>query len=167
MNKYLFSILLIELLAVSVYDFYKKIIPNKVILINIVFFFIVFLIDPEKKYLFNYTLILFPVAFIAVGFLLFKLNIMGAGDSKLLASLFLFIPVNLQYTYLDYLMYTTVLVGSIFFFSNALANIKKILCAFKKRDKLLLKGIWGTKFPFAPVIIISWVWFGWNLFLKK
>ena len=34
--------------------------------------------------------------------------------------------------------------------------------AFKKRDINKVKQVFGTKFTYAPVILLAWIWLGWE-----
>ncbi|MDD4973049.1 MAG: hypothetical protein PHY93_01795 [Bacteriovorax sp.] len=105
---------------------------------------------------------LFPVAFLIVGFALFVVNIMGGGDSKYLSSLYLLIPLGFQEIVFLYLLYTTVIVGSSLLLFNTLKNFDKIVLLVKIGDVKGIKKIFGKKFTYAPVIFIAWMWFGWQ-----
>jgi prepilin peptidase CpaA len=88
---------------------------------------------------------------------------MGPGDSKYLFSLFLLINKDLQLIFFLSLVYTTVMVGSILLLLHAIMNFDKIKKAILLMDFGQLKGVFGTKFTFAPIIFLSWVGFGWKI----
>ena len=88
---------------------------------------------------------------------------MGAGDSKYLVSLFLLIPISFQEVALASLVEITFVAGGVSFLFNTIKNIKKIFRAFKEKKINLIKECYGKKFPFAPVILGSWIIFGWKI----
>lgn len=151
----------IELFFVAYLDFKYKKIANLWSVVNIAFFIVCVFAFPEY-YQISFKLFFFPVVFVAVGFMLFILNIMGGGDSKYLASLYLLIPLAIQENAFIYLTYTTVLVGGSLFIFNVVKNIEKIIFHFKIGNIKGVKELFGKKFSFAPVILISWMWFGWQ-----
>jgi prepilin peptidase CpaA len=106
---------------------------------------------------------LFPFGCLIIGFLFYLFRIMGPGDSKYLFSLFLLINKDLQLIFFLSLVYTTVMVGSILLLLHAIMNFDKIKKAILLMDFGQLKGVFGTKFTFAPIIFLSWVGFGWKI----
>jgi len=153
--------LLIQLFFVSYIDVTKKKIPNFWVLINLVFAIVIISFFPS--YEFSLSLFLYPLSFFVVGFLLFILKIMGGGDSKYLFSMFLLIPTHRHEEYFLCLAYMTVMVGLSLFLINIARNRKKILVAIRYKDMGRIKDVFGKKFTFAPVILLAWIWFGWNL----
>jgi len=151
----------IQLLCVAYIDFKTKKISNVWILINSLFFIVLTFIFPNF-YVWSIQAFFFPMAFLLVGFVLFILNIMGGGDSKYLASLYLLVPVDFQETTFIYLLYATILVGSTLLLFNLLKNLDIILIHFKMGDVAGIRRIFGKKFTYAPVIFIAWMWFGWQ-----
>ena len=156
-----FIFLSIQLLVVAYGDLKTRKISNVWILINFIFFCILTFLFP-KIYLWSIGALIFPIAFILVGFTLFLLNIMGGGDSKYLASFFLLVPLGFQETVLVYLLYTTVIVGSSLLLFNALQNFDKLVVLIRIGDIQGIKKVFGKKFTYAPVIFIAWMWFGWQ-----
>lgn len=156
-----FIFISIQLLVVAYVDFKTTKISNIWLLINFIFFCVLSLIFPEI-YQWSVHALLFPLAFLSVGFILFILNIMGGGDSKYLSSLYLLIPMGLQETALVYLLYTTVIVGSSLLLFSGLKNFDYIVLLSKTGDISGIKRIFGKKFTYAPVIFIAWMWFGWQ-----
>ena len=156
-----FIFISIQLLFVAYVDFKTSKISNLWILINIIFFCVLTIIYPTV-FVWSLNALLFPVAFLIVGFALFVLNIMGGGDSKYLSSLYLLIPLKLQEIVLLYLLYTTVIVGSSLLLFNVLKNFDRIILLARSSDVKGVKKIFGKKFTYAPVIFIAWMWFGWQ-----
>lgn len=151
----------IQLLFVAYIDFKTQKIANMWMIINFLFFCLLSLVFPTV-YVWSIQVLVFPLAFLFVGFALYVMNIMGGGDSKYLSSLYLLVPLNLQETVFIYLLYATVLVGSTLLLFNLLKNLDIIIIHFKMKDIAGIKKIFGTKFTYAPVIFIAWMWFGWQ-----
>lgn len=156
---YLF--LLAELVVVSVLDIRQRVIKNYWPILNISLF-VAFIFVYPNFYFFKWDTFVFSLTFLAVGFFLFLLKIMGAGDTKFLFSFFLLIPLSAQEGLFQLLLYSTVLIGCFFFFTNFIRHFEKIVQALKTKNYLLLKDCFGSKFPFAPVILLSWLWLGWK-----
>lgn len=156
-----FVFISIQLLFVAYVDFKTSKISNVWLLINFIFFCVLTFVYPQV-YFWDIGALLFPVAFLLVGFVLFVMNIMGGGDSKYLSSLYLLVPLGFQDTVFLYLLYTTVIVGSSLLLFNALKNFDKIVLLVKVGDVVGIKKIFGKKFTYAPVIFIAWMWFGWQ-----
>lgn len=153
----------IQLLYVAYLDFKTQIISNIWFIINVIFFLILTFVFPDT-YKWTVQILIFPLAFLFVGFILFWMNIMGGGDSKYLSSLYLLIPVDFQEATLFYLLYATILVGSTLLLFNFLKNLDTIWLHLRMGDILGIKKIFGHKFTYAPVIFIAWMWFGWQNF---
>ena len=161
MPTMVFIFISIQLLVVAYVDFKTSKISNLWILINFIFFCILTIVYP-KTYVWSLNVMVFPIAFIIVGFALFVLSIMGGGDSKYLSSLYLLIPLRFQEIVFLYLLYTTVIVGSSLLLFNALKNFDRIVLLARSSDVKGVKRIFGKKFTYAPVIFIAWMWFGWK-----
>ncbi|MBT3235453.1 MAG: hypothetical protein HN353_05855 [Bdellovibrionales bacterium] len=160
MNPAIYLYLLVELTIVSYIDFSLKKIHNWWPLINIaLFIFLTFFLPAD--YRFSIQTLFFSFAWLIVGFTFFLARIMGAGDSKYLFSFYLLVPQGLQESAFTCLLYSTITVGSSLFIINAINNMDRLLIAFRLRDIGMVKGVFGKKFAFAPVILLSWVWFGW------
>jgi prepilin peptidase CpaA len=156
-----FIFIAIQLLVVAYVDFKTMIISNNWVIINFLFFCVLTFLFP-KLYFWNINALLFSIAFLLVGFILFITNVMGGGDSKYLASFYLLIPLKFQETVFLYLLYTTLIVGSSLLLFNALKNLDNIILLMKIGDINGIKKIFGKKFTYAPVIFIAWMWFGWQ-----
>lgn len=159
MPWYIYGFVFFELAVVAWIDFKTSIISNYWFLINLVVFVVLTFLMPEI-YKWGIKTFFLPAAFIFVGYMLFTLNIMGAGDTKYLFSIFVLIPYQSQDYALYTLIYSTVVVGVISFLINLYENIEKVTSAFKQKNIELIKGVFGKKFTYAPVILLSWVWFG-------
>jgi prepilin peptidase CpaA len=159
MPIWIFYFLLVELLVVAVLDIKTKKIKNAWSILNILLFVLFLFIYPEY-YPFEGKTFLISGAFLLVGFILFLLKIMGAGDTKFLFSFFLVIPFYTQDDILSRLLIYTAICAFIFLLFNVTKNIKKLYLSLLTRDTKSLKECFGSKFAFAPVIFISWVWYG-------
>lgn len=157
---YLF--VLVELIAVSYGDIKTNKIPNFWSILNLIAFIVLLWIAPGY-YFFEPQTFLFSAVFLAVGFVLFLVNIMGAGDTKFLFTFFLLIPVTVHETTFYHLLMSTVLIGGFVFLQNILKHFRTLLDAFKNHDLQAVKNCFGTKFSFAPVILVAWLWLGWTL----
>lgn len=155
----IFTIILIELLFVAWIDIKTKKISNYWILVNLTGFIALVFLQPEI-FEFSVRALFMPLVFVLVGYMLFTLNIMGAGDSKYLFSIFLLVPYPMHDLALYTLIYSTVVVGLISSVINLFSNKEKLKKASETKDMALLKSILGKKFTYAPVILLSWLWFG-------
>jgi len=106
---------------------------------------------------------LYSAAFLVVGFGLFLLRIMGAGDTKFLVTFFLLVPVSVQAQALTALLLSTLLIGGFLFFTNLARHHERIVASLKTGYIKGIKECFGTKFSFAPVILLAWLWLGWNV----
>mgnify|MGYP001562564775 CR=1 FL=1 len=152
--------LLIELAAVAYIDLAHKRIANIWPALNLVLFGL-FLVFMGETYLLAWGTVYYSVVFFVVGVVLFAIKIMGAGDSKFLFSFFLLVPVAYQESALLCLLYSTVAIGGSLFLVNCWMGRRRIIEAWKSSNIAPIRGILGRKFAFAPVILISWIWFGW------
>jgi prepilin peptidase CpaA len=155
-----FIFLSIQLLVVAYTDLKTKKISNIWLLVNFLFFCLLTIIFPAIYY-WNVSSFIYSFVFLLVGFVLFWMNIMGGGDSKYLSSFYLLVPAAFQDTVFIYLLYTTIIVGSSLLLFNALQNFDRLVVLFKMNDLSGIKKIFGSRFTYAPVIFIAWMWFGW------
>lgn len=157
---YLF--VLIELAFVAYGDVKTNKIPNLWAILNIIAFIALLFVAPQF-YEFSLQTFAFSFAFLAVGFVLFLLKIMGGGDTKFLFSLFLLVPLNLHERVFYYLLISTVIIGGFLLIQNTLKNFKPILRAILDGNTQQVKSFYGTKFSYAPVILITWIWIGFTI----
>jgi prepilin peptidase CpaA len=106
---------------------------------------------------------LFPLGFIGIGFLLYLLNIMGAGDSKFLASLFLIIPLEFHLLFFEKLVISTVITGSVLITFKVFKNASTLKSYFISQYWKGIRDILKSRFSYAPVICVAWILLGFNL----
>jgi prepilin peptidase CpaA len=160
---YLF--ILIELLFVSWGDVKTNKIPNIWSILNLVAFVILLFIVPDF-YKFKLETFVFSTVFLIIGFILFLLKIMGGGDSKFLFTFFLLVPLAIQEMTFNYLLLSTVTIGTFVFITNIVKNFDKLKEYLRIKDYIGMKSCFGTKFSYAPVILIAWLLVGWNIRAK-
>jgi prepilin peptidase CpaA len=126
-----------------------------------------FLLVAPSLYIFNsdvypwsWSVLIYPVSWIIGGFILFNLRIMGAGDSKYLASLFAITPPGMHEKMLLILIYSTLMVGFVLLG-------KKIAQDFRKIRAYAITAYWKglrdsirSQFSYAPVILLAWLILG-------
>lgn len=152
---YLFGLL--QLLAISWIDLKTKKISNWWLLVNVLASVSVIFVYPEL-YSLNWMSGLYPLGFILIGFPLFLLGIMGAGDSKYLAGLFLIIPVGLQHVFFLKLVASTISCAFILLTIRVIRHYKLVLWIFKTAQWSEFKQLQGSRFSYAPVILLAWIW---------
>jgi len=165
MSLPIYFFLLVQLLAVSYIDLRERKISNIWPALNIALFVLLLFLFPDQYKIISagklhIDQILYSIVFFVVGFVLFALRIMGGGDSKFLVSLFLIIPYSIQEKAFIHLLFSTMIIGSFLLLVNLSKHVDVILDVFKNGNLRRLKMIFGSKFPFAPVILISWIWLG-------
>ena len=150
-------------MAVSWVDWRDKKIKNSWSLINIVLFVLLVLFWPTGEYSFSLSSFYYPLGTVVVGFILFLLKQTGAGDSKFLATFFLLIPHEKHGPFFWTLMNGIV----ICFAALALYRIGKkwreLWPALWTMDGRWFLGIVREKTSFAPIILFSWVFFGYSI----
>lgn len=151
-----FLFLFAELMAVSYIDWKYKKISNFWSILNILLFIVVLQVFPNV-YILSWQSLMVSFSFLLVGFVLFKLHIMGAGDSKFLFSLYLLIPESLQEQCFLYLAYSTTLIGVSLLLYNTYKNIDILDRAVKTRNVNAIKQVYGSRFSYAPVVLLSWI----------
>jgi prepilin peptidase CpaA len=157
----IYVFLLIELVFVALIDFKTKKISNYWSIVNLVFFTMTFFIFPEQ-YILSFEIFLMPAVILVAGFGLYLLQIMGAGDSKYLFTFYLLTPFAFQEMAFVYLALSTIIIGLCILTYNALKNFSNFIFAIRTWDKAIFRQIFGTKFTYAPVILFSWMWLGWE-----
>ena len=154
--------LVIELAAVSWGDIRTQKIPNAWSILNLICFVVLLFMWPNE-YPLSWGTFLYSAVFLVVGFMLFLLRIMGGGDTKFLFSFFLLIPVMLQPRALILLLLSTILIGGFLLLTNFTRNHEKIVAYAKSGNYQGIRECFGTKFSFAPVILLAWIWLGWEI----
>lgn len=158
----IYIFLFLQLVAVAYIDYLHKRISNYWSILNLLVFFGMLFLMPER-YHFSFQTFSIPFIFFVVGYIGFLLKLIGAGDTKYLFALFLLVPVPLHEALLVCLAWTTIMVGFSFFLVNTIKNFDKIILAWHIKDVAIIRGVYGKKFSFAPVIFLSWIWFGWQI----
>ncbi len=156
---YLF--LLVELLFVGWIDYKTEKISNFWPIINIAFYSLFLLFIPQF-YLFNLDTFLYPIVFLVVGFGLYAVRIVGAGDIKYLFSFFLLVPLKYQDTFFSFLLISTLAIGIFLFLYNTFRGFAKIKEALRFKNVAYIHKVYGKKFAYSPIIGFAWVWFGWS-----
>lgn len=158
----IYFFVLIQLMVISYFDIKTKKIKNAWVFLNIGCYFIFCVIFPDY-YQFNLITFFYPIVFLFVGFFLFVVKIMGSGDTKYLCSFYLMIPSHLHEKTLLSLIILTVVFGITVLIFNTIKDAKKIVYAFRYNQLNLIRGVYGKKLTFAPVIFLTWILFGWNI----
>ncbi|MCM2349521.1 MAG: prepilin peptidase [Bacteriovoracaceae bacterium] len=159
---YVFSLVLIELLIVAWIDFKTHKISNKWPLLNTALA-VVFYLTFRDLYQFNWEIFIFPVGFIIIGFFLYLVKIMGAGDSKYLASLFLIIPLEFHLPYFEKLVLSTIITGAFLLTYRILKNGGKLKAYLINHYWEGVKVTLQSRFSYAPVIFLAWLILGLNI----
>lgn len=162
MTPVIFGLVLLQLMAVAWIDLKTQKISNLWAILNILVSVLLH-IFASSYYPLDWEVLLFPAGFIIIGFVLFLLNIMGAGDSKYLASLFLIIPVELHLGFFERLLLSTILVGTFLLGTKIVKHFVQLRAYFINRYWSGIKGIIKSRFSYAPVILVAWIILGVNL----
>jgi len=112
----------------------------------------------------NLKLLLFVSGILVGGIILFALNIMGAGDVKLLSTLYLIIPENQYEIFGVTLIYCTFYVALSVLLYNTFKMRKKILMTIRIDGIKAVLALYGSKFPFSPVFVMAWFLLGWEVY---
>ncbi len=159
MNTFIFCGILLELIMVAWLDVKTKKISNYWPLLNILLSLSVHSFFPVL-YPVTWETLIFPIGWILIGFFLFLLKIMGAGDSKYLASLFLLVPLELHMVFLEKIILGTLLVGLILLSSKILRNFTKLKAYTFSSYWVGIKDTIRSHFSYAPVILLGWILLG-------
>tara|TARA_R110000868_G_scaffold109461_1_gene297628 strand:+ start:2797 stop:3294 length:498 start_codon:yes stop_codon:yes gene_type:complete len=157
METLIASFITFQVGVVAWFDFKTKKISNIWPIANFTLYLFLPLIF-ENLYAYEFKTWFVPIAILAVGFALFKLDIMGAGDSKYLFSLFLLIPEPLHELLLIKLCALTIIVGAALLSYRVVSQWERFkVVVFARAGSL--KSFLGGKFTYAPVILAAWLWF--------
>ncbi len=159
MMNWIYFLILSQLLIVSWIDIKIKKISNLWFGLNLILG-IGFHIGYPDLYPTEWTALIFPIAWLVVGFILFVLGIMGAGDSKYLASLFLIIPIEQHAVMLEKIIYSTVVVGLVMLSIKIIRDFQKIKAYAFSSYWSGLKESLRSRFSYAPVILLAWIFLG-------
>ena len=157
-----FTIVLVELLVVAWMDFKLSKISNKWILVNLVAS-VLFHIVAGSLYPLSWEVIIFPTGFIVVGFFLYLLNVMGAGDSKYLASLFFIVPLEFHLLFFEKLVICSIITGTLLFLYRIYSNRVKLRSYFANSYWEGIRETIRSRFSYAPVICLAWIILGMSI----
>lgn len=160
--SFIFGVILLELLVVGWIDFKTEKISNKWIAVNLVLSVLLHSLF-SNLYPVSWEALIFPLGFVVIGFLLFHLKIMGAGDSKFLASLFLIIPLEYQLLFFEKLIISTILTGAILLTYKLISKRDKLKAYFLSRYWDGIKETIKSRFSYAPVVTLAWILLGFHL----
>ncbi len=160
---FIYSFICIQVVFVAIYDIKHKKISNQWSLLNLALFVSFLFIFPEM-YQFKAETFLFSIVFIVVGFFGYLIRVVGAGDSKYLFSLFLLTPQIWHEKTFTLLFISTAIIGGFSIFTQVIQNYEKIVAYAKSGYMSGIRTCLGNKFPFAPVILMSWLWLGFYVF---
>ena len=158
----IFSLIFIQLMVVAWVDFKTKKISNYWLIINAVASLVLHLTVPSL-YPATWEVFLFPGGFIIIGFFLYLLHVMGAGDSKYRASLCLVIPLEYHLIFFSKLVLSTILVGLSLICIKIIQNAAKLKAYFISHYWVGIKQLMKSRFSYAPVIFLAWLMMGINL----
>lgn len=158
----IFGLVLVELLAVAWIDFKTEKISNKWVALNAAASVVLHL-TVRSLYPLSWEVLLFPAGFIIVGFLLYLLNIMGAGDSKFLASLFLIVPLEFHLLFFSKIVISTIVVGAILLLIRFIKHGPQLKAYFMSQYWEGIKTTLKSRFSYAPVIFLAWIILGMNI----
>ena len=164
-DKLLYIIILVQLFWVSLIDIKHKKISNQWMYFNFALAALLWIAIPSE-YAITSQKILYSVSFFLAGFLLYLLKIIGAGDSKYLASLYVIIPTNWCELALYSLFLSTVIIGIFVFFTSIVKKHEQIWFSILARDYAEVAKLLNNRFSYAPVILVSWVLLGVLVFWK-
>jgi Flp pilus assembly protein protease CpaA len=158
MSPWIYSLILLELAIISFIDIRTKKISNFWSIGQLVAAVLLYI--SFDTYQWSWTVLVYPLIWFVIGFGLFILGIMGAGDSKLIASLYFLIPLTLHHVMLEKILISTIVVGFMNFFIKIIKDFRTIkayaLSAY-------WQGFWvkmKSSFSFAPVIMMAWILLG-------
>jgi prepilin peptidase CpaA len=160
----IFALVTLELLIVGWIDLKTEKISNKWVLANVLLAVIFHMAFPSI-YPFTWEVFLFPLGMIGVGFILYLLNIMGAGDSKFLASLFLIIPTELHLLFFEKLVLSTIVTGTCLLFFRIIKQGSTLRAYLISRHYAGIKQTLRSRFSYAPVITVAWILLGLGLWI--
>jgi prepilin peptidase CpaA len=160
--KVVFIVVMIELLFVGWIDFKTKKISNYWVILNVILSIGLYMMASDVYHL-SLNILIFPLGFIVAGFILFLLNIMGAGDSKFLASLFLLTPSEYQIILFEKILLSTIVTGALLLSFSFVRNRKVLIAFMTNRHWRGIRDIIKSRFSYAPVISVAWLLLGRDL----
>jgi prepilin peptidase CpaA len=151
-----------ELLWVGWIDLKSKKISNSWGLFHISLSFVLYL-SQVIPYSFSWEIFILPLSVFLIGFILYLIEIMGAGDSKFLASFLLIIPLRFQLMFLEKLIFSTILTGGILLTFRLVKSWSHLKAFLVSRHWRGIREVITSRFSYAPVILLGWILFGLEL----
>ena len=150
-------VFLLELVFVAALDIRTRKIPNEIVAIN---FLLIFFTWEQSQVEHIGEFLLMPLITLMLGFGLFLLRLVGAGDCKLVVS----ILVNLSYldqrAFLEQLAKVTILFSIVYLMIKSWNRRSELLRLFGSRQYVTaLKQVRGDT-AFAPVVLLAWIKYG-------
>ena len=150
----LYIFLLFELAAVAWADLKYRKVPNLWSYLNFGLF-LALTLSTSGIWSFSWMVFCWPLLIFIFGFLFFWLGIMGGGDAKYLASLFLVIPLRDQEPFMFALLIATIIASAVLILWNFYKESSS-----GKGFIVYIKENFGRKYPFIPVVFFSWAVYG-------
>lgn len=158
----IFAFVLLELTIVGWVDLKTEKISNRWVIFNF-FLSLVFHLTLRELYPLSLEVLIFPSGFIGIGFILYLMNIMGAGDSKFLASLFLIIPLEYHWMFFEKLVLSTVVTGAFLLIFRIIRNRSTLKAYYFSHYWAGIKQTLKSRFSYAPVICVAWILMGFTI----
>lgn len=152
----IFYIILLQLIIVSWVDIKTTKIKNYWFLGNSLLGIVLQL----TLYHFDWQFIIYPLATILIGLILFEFKIMGAGDSKYMASLFLLAPASSHHLLLISFIESTIVVGIMMLLMGIMRKHQEFWTCLRLRDIKGIISLVRSRFSYAPVMLIGWLLWG-------
>jgi len=155
--NFIFTILIsFELLIVAYLDIKTKKIKNYWSVVNTLLAAILITVNST----FSLEIFKLPLIILVVGFMLFAIKLMGAGDVKFLTTMSLFIPIMHQNIFVQSFLVSLILYSIILFFIK-LFIYQKDFKLYWKNHQLLMGVLFliKKKEAFAPCIFLAWIIF--------
>lgn len=162
-DQFIYLFILVQTLFVAIHDVKYKKISNQWTILNCLLFTGFLLMFPDR-YELSLNTFFYSFTFLFVGLIGFAMRIMGAGDSKYLFSLFLLTPALWHDQVFTLLLNSTMIIGGFSMLTSISQNHEKIVIYARSGYARGIKECLGNKFPYAPVIFMSWAWLGYAKF---
>ncbi len=158
MKTWQFGFMTLELILVAYLDLKNKKISNLWSVFNLGIALILWPLGMLGVW--DFEVLIFPVAFVVIGFFLFQWKIMGAGDSKFLATLFLCLPLSLHLILFERLLTATMMVGFILLMTRIFRDPVRFKSYFLSRHWSGIRDMIRSRFSYAPVMLLAWLLLG-------
>lgn len=160
---FVYGFLCLQIFLIALHDIKYKKISNQWSILNICLFVSFLFIFPES-YQLSMDTVFYSLTFLGLGFIFYLFRLLGAGDSKYLFSLFLLTPYVWQDRLFYFLLISTMVIGGFSLLTSFVNNYEKIITYAKSGYAKGIGECLGDKFPYAPVILMAWLWLGVHVF---